>query len=87
MDEDETLPPIPTKIRFEARYREAPKARKDISLRLFVLLIIMISAMGWQGIRNIGVFLQLMQERYAHPSPSPTPEVEIRFEPSTETRK
>lgn len=87
MDEDETLPPIPTKIRFEARYREAPKARKDMSLRLFILLIVMISAMGWQGIRNIGVFLQLMQERYAHPSPSPTPEVEIRFEPSTETSK
>ena len=83
MDDEETLPPIPTKIRFAARYREAPRARKDISLRLFILLILVISAMGWQGISNISRFLSLMDQRYAHPSPSPTPGIEIRFEPST----
>lgn len=82
MDDEEKLPPLPTKVRFEARYREAPRARKDLSLRLFVLLILTISLLGWQGIRNIGVFLQLMQQRYAQPAPTPTPEIEIRFESS-----
>jgi len=86
MEQEPELPPIPTKIRFAARYREAPKARKDISLRLFVLLILLISAMGWHGIRSIGQFLSLMDQRYAHPSPSPNPEIEIRFEPSGATK-
>ena len=84
MDDEEAPPPIPTKIRLNARYRGAPKARKDMSLRLFVLLILLISAMGWNGIRSIGQFLYLMDQRYSRstPAPSPTPEVEIRFEPS-----
>ena len=81
MEQEPELPPIPTKIRFAARFREAPKARKDISLKLFVILILLISAMGWQGIRNITQFLYLMDQRYGHPSPSPLPEIEIRFEP------
>ena len=86
MNEEEELPPIPTKVRLNARYRAAPKARKDISLRLFIALIIIIAAMGWQGISNIGVFLQLMDQKYGHPSPSPTPGIEIRFEPSGQSK-
>jgi hypothetical protein len=81
MADAEKLPPIPTKVRLNARYRGAPRARKDMSLRLFVLLILFISAMGWHGIRTIGKFLYLMERRYAQPSPSPTPEIEIHFEP------
>ena len=82
MNDEESLPPIPTKVRLNARYRAAPRARKDISLGLFIALILIIAALGWQGIRNIGVFLQVMNQRYSHPSPSPTPGIEIRFEPS-----
>ena len=81
MDETEPLPPIPSRIRLNARYRGAPKARKDISLRLFLLLILTISAMGWHGISSITRFLYLMDQRYGDPTPTPTPEIEIRFEP------
>jgi hypothetical protein len=81
MDETEPLPPIPSRIRLHARYRGAPKARKDISLRLFLLLILTISAMGWHGINSISRFLYLMDQRYSHPTPTPTPGIEIRFEP------
>ncbi|WP_395142427.1 hypothetical protein [Armatimonas sp.] len=83
MDEEEKLPPLPTTVRLSARYRGAPKASQHMSLRLFIALILLVSAMGWHGIRTIGEFLYLMDQRYAHPSPSPTPEIEIRFEPST----
>ena len=87
MESEEKLPPIPTKIRLNARYRGAPRARKDMSLRLFILLILLISALGWHGIRTIGQFLYLMDQRYAHATPSPTPGVEIRFEPHPEAGK
>ena len=84
MDSEEKLPPIPTKIRLNARYRGAPRARKDMSLRLFLLLILLISALGWHGISTISRFLYLMDQRYGHPTPSPTPGIEIHFEPRSD---
>jgi len=83
---DEPLPPLPTKIRFEARYREVPRGRHDIGLLLFVAAIVFIFATGLQGISAITQFLDLTKRSLElrarkQPSPTPTPEVEIRFEP------
>lgn len=84
---EEPLPPLPTKIRFDARYRDAPRGRKDLSLILFVGCVILVFAFGLRGMSSITQFLDLTKrnlERRSHqtPQPEPTPEIEIRFQPS-----
>lgn len=81
------MPPLPTKIRLEARYRDLPRGSTNLGLYLFVGLVILIFALGLQGMSSITTFLDLTKrslERKARqtPRPEPTPEIEIRFEPS-----
>ena len=85
---DEPLPPIPTKVRFDARYRDMPRGRKDVGLMLFLGAVILIFAFGLQGMSSITQFLDMTKRSLelrsrSTPKPEPTPEVEIRFEPTS----
>jgi hypothetical protein len=75
------LPPLPTRVRFEARYRDAPKQSPNVTMAIFVALIVFMGFCGVESFRAIGQFLQMTQKsleyRRTHP---PTPEpIQVEF--------
>jgi hypothetical protein len=86
--QNEDLPPLATKIRFEARYRSVPRGRQDVSLAIFLGLLLLIGIAGYQGFASISAFLDLTKRSLAlrakhKPAPEPTPEVEFFYEPNS----
>jgi hypothetical protein len=72
------LPPLPTKIRFEARYRTPPKGRPDVSLAIFFGLLAMAVFFGYKTFAEIGTFLTLArqnaQQKKLRATPAPAPD-------------
>lgn len=70
--------PLPTRVRFAARHRAAPRQNPRVSVWIFFGLLLAITLAGYKGIAVITQFLAVMQQRQIRASEPEPIRVEFR---------